>query len=167
MSRVDVTQAAVLTAVVARLRTALSLNERQCFEVLNPIDPPSKLPPSGDYFLSVAPGAGEFETGEQIAGNCTELWEIIVTGYTRMKLDDANRDTHVLHDADRGLFRIKRDILKALVGQDLQDAEGETFLRQWTYVRSAAVPQVSRESSIAWWSIRFGISWDWDLTTDA
>jgi len=164
MPRIDVTQDAVLTAVVTRLRDFLGLSPRQCFEVLVP-ENPAPLPPSGDYFVGVAPGSSQFPEGEQIPANCTEEWEIVVTVYVRMRLDDANRDTHLLHDPRRGFFALKRKILQALVGKDLTDAEGNTFLRQWTYARAAARPAFDREKSIGWWSLYFGISWDWDLVS--
>jgi hypothetical protein len=161
MSRVDVEQSVVIDRILSRLRSALSLNDRQCYQVINPLDPAL---PSGDFFVTVSPGAGSFPSGEQIPTNVTEEGSIVVTVYVRMRLDSAGHDDYALSDSQRGLYACKRKVMTALVGQDLQNLDGNTFLRQYLHILSNGRPDVDRKNGIAWWSFVFGTSWDWDLT---
>jgi len=172
MARVDVTQSVVLQRVVARLRDQLSLDPRQCFESLQAESPP-EIPPGGNYFLSVSPGSGQFWPEEQVAGNITEQWGVVVTGYARIQLDSVNHDDRILHDDVRGLLEIKHKILKSLCGHDLLTADGDTFLRQVLYATSAGQPQIGspisngqprRDMYIGWISVAFGVDFDWDIT---
>jgi len=163
MPRVDVTQDAVLNRLVEHLREALGLDKRQVYETLEPTAPPI-IPKGGPYFVTVAPGAGQFVTGEQQIHNVTEEWSVVVTGYTRIKLDSTDHDEKVLRDAKRGLLEIKRLLLKALVGQDLTTKYSEEFLRNLLYARNVTNPQHDRTKGIGWISIEFGVDFDWDLT---
>ena len=166
-SRVDVEQSVVYSAVVARLRTALGLTDRQCYEVTDPNAAPI-LPTGGDCILTVSPGSGGFVDEEQVIGNTTEFTEVIVSGYTRIRTDSTNSDKFLLLDEQRGLFAIKKKILKALVGQDLEDTEGNKFLRQVCFATRADVPQMVERNDTGniYGCIRvtFGVMFDWDLT---
>lgn len=172
MARVDITQSDVLDRIVVRLREQLDLDPRQCFESLD-ADSPPELPVGGDYFVGVSPGDGQFLTGEQVVGNVTELWSVVVTAYTRVHLDSANHDTAVLRDTSRGLLELKRKILKALVGEDLTTGDGDTFLRQLLYATDSRKPQIGTwqggsrprsDMSFGWVSVTFGVDFDWDIT---
>jgi len=166
MSRIDVTQDAVLQSILTGLQTALSLSDRQCFEVARPSDAPA-LPPGGDFFCTVAFGDGRFPPDEQVPGNITEETDITVSVYNRIREDSTGHDTYLLRDAARGLLPIKKRVLAALVGDDLVDDSGNTFLRQWCHVVSSHIDilQVGKESlNYGLLQLVFGISWDWDLT---
>ena len=123
---------------------------------------PPIIPPGGDYFVTVAVSHSTFAESEQVAGNITEEATVTVTGYSRIKLDPVS-DTNLLQDASRGLFFIKKKILKALVGQDLLDPNGCTFLRELVLARSSGQPNYDPDKGIGWVSIDFAISWDWKI----
>ncbi len=163
MARVDVTQATVLERMLAYLRSALNLNDRQCYECLQP-DAPPRVPVGGECFVSVSPGEGEFIGGEQICENLTEEWTVTVTAYARIQLDSSDHDEKVLRDAGRGLLILKEKILRTLVGQDLITLDGDTFLRNLLFAQHATRPAHDRDQGIAWISLTFGVHFDWDLT---
>ena len=151
-----------MNAVMAQLRTSLGLVSNQVFEVIDPLSPPS-IPPGGDFFVTVAVAHGTFAESEQVPGNITEDGMITVTGYTRIKLDSGS-DTKLLHDSTRGLLGIKKKMLKALVGVDLQTDAGETFLRELVLAKVSSQPNYDPDKGIGWLSMEFGVSWDWDIT---
>jgi len=169
MSRVDVEQVDVFEALVLYLRRALGLNDRQCYETLDPYSP--TIPKGGDYWVTVAPGEGQYDVEHQIGGGEDQLTEesvVTVTAYTRIKLDSTDHDENLLRDARRGVFVLKHKILKALVGADIPKGS-DTFLRQLLYARHAHAPQILEGSKdnrlrLACISIDFGVDFDWDLT---
>lgn len=151
-TRVDVTQATILESVLAELRTSLTLNESQCFEVADPAEIPP-LPPGGDYFLTVAWGASDYSEDEQVPasligatvnslGHVLEFSTLEVTIHTRTKLDRAGHDRYLLLEEKRGLLRLKPKVIGALVGKDLTDLEGNTFLRDEIAIRRSRPPEV-------------------------
>lgn len=162
MARVDVTQETVLKRIVVRLRRQLRLNRSRCYETLEP-EAPAIQPVGGGHFVTVAPGDGQFVEGEQAPPNVTEEWSVLVTVYTRIKLDRLNSDQELLRDASRGLLVLKRKILKALVGHDLTTRAGDTFLRQLLFARHCNRPQHDSERHIGWITIEFGVPFDWEL----
>lgn len=163
MARVDVTEVDVVTAILARLRSQLKLNERQCWFCLDPLA--VELPPGGDYYLTVAPGDGSFPDGEQVAGNITEDWSVDVTIYSRMRLDSTDHDDKLILDNSRGLFSLKKKVLAALVGHDLATVEdANTFLRQYLHALNAGRPNYDNSKAVGWLTITFGVSFDWELT---
>lgn len=137
----------------------MSLNERQCFIVLEPTTPPI-IPMGGDLFVTVAPGEGVFVEGEQFAGNATEEWTVIVTAYSRSRLDSTDRDTKVLQDQTRGMLVLKGRVLSSLVGADLL-IDGEPFLRTLLFAQQASRPGRDDENFISWVDIVFGVHFDW------
>lgn len=166
MVRVDLTQDRVLEQIVAHLREELKLNDRTCYETLDPLSP--RIPKGGEYFVTVSPDDGVFVEGEQVAPNVTEEWGVIVTAYSRIRLDSTDHDERLLYNARRGLFELKRKILKALVGQDLT-YQGKEFLRNLFYAKHSSRPQAveiagTKGSGLALISVVFGVDWDWDLT---
>lgn len=164
MARIDIEQAEVLDAIVSRLQTVLELSERQCFPMARATDVPS-VPPGGDYFVTVAPGAGVFEPEEQAAGNITEIGEVIVSAYTRIKTDSTGHDRHLLMNDARGLLAVKKLLLEALCGHDPATEGDDTFLRQWLFAKRADAPDLvsAGADGIHCGVIRvtFGVSWDW------
>ena len=164
MDKVDVTQGDLSTAIVARLQTALGLNDRNCFETIAPDQP--NMVPGGDFFVTVSPGGGQFEQGEQSAPNVTEYTDVVVTAYTRIRTDSTGHDQQLLQDLKRGLLTLKRMLLKALVGQWLNPAYN---LRQSVYARGSEAPKVLQDAHagtlLGAISVTFGVDFDWDLLT--
>lgn len=176
MPRIDVDQSVVLERIVDRLRSALDLTERQCFIALSPQHLP-KMPKGGEYFVAVSGGGGQFVEGEQVPGNITEQWSVYVTAYSRIQLDSTDHADSLLMDDGRGLLKMKKRILAALVGQDLtvdtEESSGSseiapTFLRQLLFARSATEPGAAELNpgnlQIGVITLEFGVEFDWDLT---
>jgi len=162
MARLDIQQDEVIERIVARLLAYLELGTRQVFETLEPLAPPT-IPKGGPYFVTVSPGEGDFIEGEQAPGNITEEWYVTVTAYSRIRLDSTDHDQKLLRDASRGLLILKKKLLAALVGQDITDTGGDTFLRQLLFAKRAERPRHDRDKGIAWISVTFGVHFDWEL----
>lgn len=155
----------MLGRIVEHLRSALKLADSQCVEAIEP-DAPPHIARGGDFFITVSPGDGMFIDGEQQIGNITEEWSVAVTAYSRIRLDPSDTDEKLLRDTARGLLEAKRLILKALVGQDLTDADDstDTFLRQLLHAERCGRPRYDDKQNIGWLSIDFGVHYDWELT---
>lgn len=168
MARADIQQSDVLQQFTKRLRDSLELPPRRCYEVLEPLAPPL-VSTGGDYFVTIAPGAGQFVTDEQVGPNFTEEWSVTVTIYTHCVLDSVEQEHSLFVDATRGLFVLKKKVLGALVGVDLAapDAAGgdsdDVFLRQLVHAISCDRPQYDGQRKLSWMSITFGVSFDWEL----
>lgn len=165
MSRVNTTPDDVIDSIVLRLREQLGLSEFNCYDVLDPgyVD----LPSGGGWFVTVAPGEGDFDQGLQVGGGENEVSEalaVVVTFYVQIQLDQTNMSREVLRGHGRSLYKIKRQILKAMCGVDLQNAAEDTFLRQLIPVRSASRPAYDITQQLAYMSLTFVAEFDWDLT---
>jgi hypothetical protein len=166
MGRIDVTQTVVLDSLLTRLRSQLGLNERQCYPTLDPQE--NVAPPGGDYWLTVAPGSSQYPPGEQTTDHLNDVWTVIVTIHSRMRMDPAGHAQEQLLNAVRGLWVIKGKVLKALIGQDLQDPTGNEFLRERLYI-VRGTPGEAREDDRKGWCqafmhLEFGVPFDWNLT---
>src|SRR6185437_6609409 len=107
----------------------------------------------------------EFE-GSQSPEQLYEVMFVTVTVYSRLKTDRAGTEEHLLRDSRRGLLQIKKRVLRALVGKDLEDEEGNHFLREFVCVRRAGRPEYDNKKGIGWLQLTFLLGFDWDLTTD-
>lgn len=165
MTRIDTTQDIILARIVARLRDQLNLPDHRCYETLEPLVDP-KIPKGGDCFLTVSPGDGRFDEGMQAGGGAEQLMEqssVTVTIYAKIALDPADRATQILHKVSRGMFPLKRDVLAALVGHDLADADGNYLLRSQLYAIQSWRPRYNQTAKIAMTAVAFGVDYDWDL----
>ena len=167
MTRIDITQTVVVRRIVARLRDVLDLPDHRCYETLEPlVDPP--IPKGGEYFLTVSPGDGRFDVPMQEAAGAAQLMElasVTVTAYAKIALDPGDRATEILHKVARGMLPIKGDILRALVGHDLVDEDGNTFLRAYLYAMQSWRPRYNADTKIAMIAVAFGTDYDWDLSS--
>ena len=166
-TRVDTTADAALDSVLSHLRVQLDLNQDTCFETLSPLSAPFN-PLSGDFFVTVSPGDGRFVEGEQVEGNVSEDFNVIITGYVRIATDQLENDKQRLHDDTRGLLTVKHKLLKALCGQDIPLTEDTYFLRNPIYVFGCTAPERGvigdTNTLIAWISLSFGLDFDWDIS---
>jgi hypothetical protein len=125
------------------------------------------MPPGGEYWLTVAMGAGQFVPEEQDDGNVTEDTEITVSIYTRIRTDSTGHDEDLLLDASRGLFPLKQHVMYTLVGEDLQNSSGDTYLRQLMHVRRSEGPDIvmigTEGVQCGVLRLTFGVSFDWLL----
>lgn len=164
MTWTDVTQSDAMDAVVRQLRSSLGLPESHCYETDNPDE--CQIPPSGDMWVTVWCGGGNFDQALQRGGGqyqCCEMIQVVVNVYTRIALDPTGRSARQLHDAARGLFAHKRAVLKAMVGARLTTEDGNEFLRQLVYAIRSSAPESNDTEHWARVGIEFGVEWDWDL----
>lgn len=177
MSRVDVTQSQAMEAVRLKLLEKFpALNDSTCFFSINPMQ--SVIPPGGDFWLTVSAGDGQFDQemmDGSVADQCLEYGEVIVSAYSRIRLDRVGRDTSLMDDDARGLLSLKHQILKSLSGSDLLVPEEEptdTFLRELLRPIRTTAPDVFEVANnpgrarmeIGIVSIVFSLHFDWDLS---
>jgi hypothetical protein len=166
MPRVDTDEVTVLGAFVSLILTALpQLNSTTCFQTLLPQAAP--IPPSGNYWITVSGSDSVFDEEMQDDGGDSQVMEdeeIIVTIFTRIRLDKVGYDASLLADATRGVKVIKKSILNALVNKDPTDGGGNTFLRDTIKVVRAGRPDHDANKGVAWMSITFRAKWDWNLS---
>jgi len=174
MSRVNVTQSDVMQSVIRRLRQELSLNDRQCFFVLNDQNGMPAIPVGviGDgCYVTVAPGESSIDDGLAVGEpieQVTEYATVHVTGLTRIHLDSTGHDEKLLLDETRGLLSIKHRILQAMCGQDLTLENGNTFLRELVRPVAIGSPQAgtigeNASLTVGFVTILFSVPFDWDL----
>lgn len=162
---IPTTQDVVLDRVVARLIAQVSgLNAANCYQTVEPY-------PSADVghgtFCHVSPGPGQYGQEALAGGGINTPFENAstwVTVFTRVRLDQPNHAERILKDASRGLLTFKRLILKALVGHNLLDANGNPLLIDYIYPTQATQPQLNEQDKVAFVSVAFNTNFEWDLT---
>jgi len=167
VARTSAQPSELLTALVAKLRTDLDLGERQCYQTWEPEVPP-KIQRGGDYAVSVAFGEGSFDQSLFDGGGRGQLTEdmaILVTAYSRVRLDSTDVAEQAFHETERGLFILARKIVKVFAAYDPEPAAGRTCLRELLRPVRIGRPIVDKESSLGSISLQFIASWDWDLTS--
>lgn len=164
---IDTDQDAVLRAAIKLLQDKLGLDASHCFETTVPLQAFGN-PQSGDFWVTVSPDGGSFAEGQFQTGGgefqCTEFGELTVMGFTRIRLDRTDRDTHLLHDLKRGLLGIKKKLLAALVGQQLFDEQGNELLRSLIAAKRPIKPDYDKDQATGWIGIVFSTDFDWDLS---
>lgn len=159
----DCDQTDILEAVERFFTRVLKLPKESLFPSQQPMAPPAALP-GGAYWLTVTIGDGAFPLEEQFPEQLREDSTFIVTGFTRVQLDEKGRDHKLLKSDERGLLVIKRKIL-SIVGQQLQLANGTPIGADRVYAIRASKPEaVSNQTvNLGTVSVTFGVAFDWDL----
>lgn len=165
-ARLHTTEDDVLTLIVNHLRSKLGLSESNCQETVAPNV--KMTPPGGDYWLGVCADGSEFDSDAQYGGGRNTLWEqldIVVTAYSRVKLDRMNTDKGLIHDAKRGLVIIKQKILSAMVMADLS-ADLQSVLAVPPLAVSSGPIEYDAEAMVGWKTIRFRVAYSNALGTE-
>lgn len=168
MARIDGAQDLLIESLVARLREALGLSDSQVYQTWEPLSP--QFPAGGDFSVSVAIGDGSFDLDLWEGGGRHQTCEqatVIVTGYSRVKLDRPDHWQKILRDESRGLLVVKKKILDVCCGYDLLDSSGNSLLRNPLYPLHAYRPTYDKQASIGRVSIEFATDFDWELTDPA
>lgn len=158
-------QADVLTAIQARLKDQIpTLNDSTCFLTLRPV-PPS-IGSAGNEFVTICPMDSQFNepvfdgAGEEAL---EENGGVIVTIFSRIRLDRNDRATQVLTNTTRGILKVlKKQVLAALTNHDLLDTDGDSILDNPLMPRSCQAPDTGEEDLIGL-SIYFDTDFDWDI----
>lgn len=156
-------QIAVLNAVVARLIAQVSgLNASTCFISDSP-EPPAAS--QNNLFVTVAPVGSRFDEEAQVGAGAAELIEyagVSVTIWSDMKLDRNEQAKYLLTDASRGLLAVKKAILKALVGHNLQVSGGDGLV---AYMRAVnCSPPGYTQGGLGRMTLMFSTEFLWDLS---
>lgn len=157
----NATKAEVLAAVMRFYKTQFGLPDNAIFPTVEPLNPPA-IPPGGDLFFSVSLGDGSFPFEEQDDEQVREDTDFIVTGYTRMQLDRANRDESFLLDPKRGALAMQAKLL-LIVGQELTREGGAGLLASRVYAKRSHRPNYDAQKGIGWTGITFGVEFDWKI----
>lgn len=165
-SSVLTTQAELFEEIRARITEQIGEFSvpNTCFIVVDP----SEFTPSQRQTLcaTISPHSGDFEqgifTGAGIDG-VVEQSGFTVTVWSQMRLDRHDEKTESMLDAARGLFPLKRKILKALAGWMPVDDAGASLLVEYIAPISAGFPQVAPDGYCTM-SLAFSLAWNWDLT---
>lgn len=162
VARRDQNAEILLDAILSHLRSRFSLNERTCYETLDPFPEDFQLPPGGPIVITVAMGVGQFPAEYQIGGGIQQVNEELtwaVNLYCRINLDPVNRDPQAL----RRILGYKKQLLAALASVDFTDDGGQYFLRDQILITAADPPQWVANKGVARISVYFRASFDWDL----
>jgi hypothetical protein len=165
MARADTTQADILDAIVRRLIDQIDpLTEKTCFIGILPDGAPYR--PADNLFVVVSPTGGQFPAEFVDGGGSQQLTEnsgVLVTIFSRLMSQRQERDREGLASETRGLLTLKRQILRALTAHDLEWG-GQKILRSLLVPSESSPADPAREvDNLVQLSIRFEVSFDWDL----
>lgn len=172
MQSVFTDQDEVLTAIVERLRSEIAeFNApNKCFVS---IDPEPEEEQRQSIFATVSPIDGEFEAGvfDGAGGHgALERSGFTVTVFSKINLDRPDEQYQALQNESRGLFSLKKKILKALLRNSTggvwtpTNASGASLLADYIAPARAGFPMAADNSKHAKLSVTFSASWTWNLT---
>lgn len=165
-----VLQTTILQAVVDRIKASVSAfrTEATCYVTDRPLP---EVEISDNLFCTVCPRDGEFDVEEMIGGGVFHVREystIQVSVWSRIETDQLDRAHECLTDPQRGALPLKRQILKALAGQQLYgDAPLDTKPLLITYLmptRCQHPPSEIWNDDYTSFSMSFTCQFNWDLS---
>jgi len=132
MARIATSWENILLRVKLRLISQISeAKQSTCIISDNPDDLPPK--PGGKFFFIVSPPPSYAFT-EQWEGGEDEQAQvhttIVVTVHSTAQMDAVGRAEQIFTHASRGLFPMSTKVLKAMLGHDLEDANGDNILNE-------------------------------------
>jgi len=163
MPRVSTDHATILDAVVKRIRSQIpEFSGTSCIVSFKP-EPAANV--DKNLFCTVAPTDGQFELDNQIGGGAENLVEqagVAVTMFSAMKLDRSDVHESVLMEKSRGLLVLKKKLLKALVGHDLQTPNGDYILASQMHALRASQPGEDGQGRV-FLQVTFSTDFGWDI----
>lgn len=167
MAVVNTTQKAVLEAVVTRLKANVTeLNGDALCYVSDYPEPPENV--QTELFAMVSPSDGQFDVDIQEGAGANDVREyagVVVTVFSRVKLDRHGRTESLLVDSTRGMLPLKRKILRALAGQQLSSG-GNDLLVNHCFAQRASAPRYDPRINLGVMSLYFSTDFAWDLSED-
>lgn len=129
-SRVPTTQAAVLQAIVDRLKAALSFSDSQCFLSVH-AEPNATV--DQNLWITVSPEDGQFDQelldGAGRSGVAEQTWAVL-TIFSQVRLDRPEHDVSMLNDTSRGVLSLKHRVINALTQFDPTNSDGDFILME-------------------------------------
>ena len=155
-----------------------AFNDKNCFVTEEPI-PPETYFSQGRMVCTVCLGDGQFDEYKYDGGGANQLTEhvdLLVSVFTRTKLDQPPQATYALLDEERGMSRkLKPALLEALLVEDPDadilipwiplNSQGQPFLRNPPFPRRSQGPRQLQGMDWLGLTLSFGVEFDWDLTT--
>ena len=174
----DATDFDLLTAVKARLHDQIDKLQPGLVMICDEPIPPDAYFPRGEFCATVALTDGTFEKGMYDSAGPNQLCErkqLVVTIFSRVKIDQPPRLENALLDENRGsLTAYKRQVLQAMLVDD-PDAnllepwqplkDGQQFLRNGLVPDRCQGPRTLTGGDWLGLSIFFDVDFDWDLHT--
>lgn len=161
MAIADVDQTAVLKSVERFYKQRLRLPDRSIYFAVEPLNPPV-AEPGGDFWIAMGLDDGDFPFDEQDDEQLREDFRLKVFGFSRIQLDQANRDHQFLFDKRRGALAIKRKLL-LIVGEQLTLPDGTPISASRVEVRRSVKPTYDPSQNVGWAGVVLGIDFDWSL----
>lgn len=178
LETIDGTDFDLLKAVQSRLEEKVPKLTKGLVMICDEPMPPKGYFPRGDLACTLALTDGQFDKSKYDSGGANQLTEkkqLVVTIFTRTKIDQPPRAEYAMLDKERGLLaRYKPLLLGALLVDDLA---AEPILNPWQplknghpIIRGSIVPDRSqgpREVFDDWLglSLFFDVEHDWELRT--
>lgn len=169
MPRIATTLDIILTQVVARLIDQITdATTGTCYISLEVDELPAAN--SGEFIFVVSPAiTGQFRAGLFDGGGVNQAtcdWPVIVTLWSTVLRDESGHDTEFITNATRGIVINGTNVLKALAGHDLQDAEDtpNEILAQAIFPSDAALDRREPPKGKGFMQFGFGVLFDWDLS---
>lgn len=165
MARISTDQSTILEAVVSRITATVDQFTASTCVISEQTEPVSAY--EGNLLCCVSPMAGSFPEEWTAGGGAEQCFEssgVIVSVWSRIKLDRVNRTKSALLNEDRGLLPVKKAVLKSLCGHDLLDIHGNQLLASLMAPINSQHQRRSGEGKFIGFSISFSTDFLWNLT---
>lgn len=141
-------QLTVVERIVERIVDACPMFRRdQVYIVAEENEPPPE-PSQGNIVCTVSPTDGRFDPGMIDGGGIHQVFEETGVAIAIWRRNWSDRDGHakvMLTGGGEALLEAKKQILNALAGHDLLDAEGEPILADYMAPLTSSAPRQGRD----------------------
>lgn len=157
----------IYDAIVARLieRMPTLCREETTYFAINP-DSLANNP--GDLTFVVAPMSGNAPEGYQTGGGEQQVTingGVIVKIHSPLQVDQAPRDAKRMADRGRGLWRVSRHVLAALVNWDPMKGDNEICRDPLSFL-GFNIGKGRKKRSLGSMELHFAVNFDWDITNN-
>jgi hypothetical protein len=166
VARIDSTPDVIFPLLVDRLIDQVDgLGASNCFLSLEPDTVPGTI--SGDFCVIVSPAPhwrfdeSLFDGGEEELAHV--VWQVVFTIHCLANVDEAGRDAEFFTNKTLGVMRTATNVLKAILGFDPVDGDGNKVLAQPIQPSDGSIDRETRNQGF----LQFGtsINFNWDLTS--
>ena len=171
MARIGGQPEDIYEAIVARLHTLLPdfCNPATCYFAL---DPDAVVPSPGDLVFVVSPMSGQAKEAYYEGGGLEQLTVeagTIVKIHSPLQLDEPHKDSMLLTEATRGLWRVSRRVVRAIANSAWSPMKAaDEITRDPCYLLGYEIRKGHGKSrSLGAIELHFATNFDWDvLSTD-
>lgn len=158
----------IFDAIVARLIDQIPnfCTEASTYHAINP-DAIASNP--GDLIFVVAPLSGNAPLEYQAGGGEQQLTidgGFMVKIHSPLQLDQFPHDAYMLKEKSRGLWKVSRRVLAAIVNWDPLKGDNEITRDPIAFLGFSLGKGPRKKRSLGSIELHFKLMWDWDITTD-